>query len=73
VREDGERERLRETFDRTAGRYHRARPDYPEALYNDLVTMAGLEPGDRLVEVGCATGKATLPLAAAVTRTGGPG
>jgi SAM-dependent methyltransferase len=63
VREDRERERLRETFDGTAGRYHRARPDYPEALFDDLVTMAGLEPGDRLVEVGCATGKATLPLA----------
>jgi SAM-dependent methyltransferase len=27
------------------------------------VRLAGLSPGDRLLEVGCATGKATLPLA----------
>jgi len=63
VRSDEERERLRETFDQTAERYHRARPDYPEALYDDLVVLAELRPGDRLLEVGCATGKATLPLA----------
>jgi SAM-dependent methyltransferase len=63
VRSDAERERLRETFDQAAGIYHRVRPDYPEALYDDLIALAGLAPGDRLLEVGCATGKATLPLA----------
>jgi SAM-dependent methyltransferase len=63
VRSDAERERLRETFDQTAETYHRVRPDYPKALYDDLVTLSGLAQGDRLVEVGCATGKATLPLA----------
>ena len=41
----------------------RLRPDYPEALFDDLVALAGLTPGDRLIEVGCATGKATRPLA----------
>jgi SAM-dependent methyltransferase len=63
VRSDAERERLRETFDQTAEAYHRVRPDYPEALFDDLIAAAGLAPGDRLLEVGCATGKATLPLA----------
>jgi SAM-dependent methyltransferase len=63
VRSDAERERLRETFDQTAETYHRVRPDYPEALFDDLTVLAGLAPGDRLLEVGCATGKATLPLA----------
>jgi len=63
VRSDAERERLRETFDHAAGIYHRVRPDYPEALFDDLIVLAGLAPGDRLLEVGCATGKATLPLA----------
>jgi SAM-dependent methyltransferase len=63
VRPDDERERLRATFDRAAEIYDRARPDYPEALYDDLIALAGLEPGDRLLEVGCATGKATRPLA----------
>jgi SAM-dependent methyltransferase len=63
VRSDAERERLRETFDQTAEIYHRVRPDYPEALFDDLIALAQLAPGDRLLEVGCATGKATLPLA----------
>jgi SAM-dependent methyltransferase len=57
------RERLRLTFESAAGRYHAARPDYPDALYNELITLAGLRPGDRLLEIGCATGKATIPLA----------
>ena len=63
VHGDDERERLRATFDQTAGIYHRVRPDYPDALFEDLIALAGLRPGDRLLEVGCATGKATLPLA----------
>jgi SAM-dependent methyltransferase len=60
---DGDRERLGTTFDRAAGFYQRARPDYPGELFDDLTTVAGLAQGDRLLEAGCATGKATLPLA----------
>lgn len=60
---DSDRERLRETFNRAAGRYQRARPDYPAELFDDLIRAGRLGPGDRLLEVGCATGKATLPLA----------
>ncbi len=60
---DDDRERLRQTFNQAAGSYHRARPDYPSELFDDLITVTGLAPGDRLLEVGCATGKATLPLA----------
>ncbi len=59
----GDRGQLRMTFDSAADLYQRARPDYPEALYDALVEVAGLSAGDRLMEVGCATGKATLPLA----------
>ena len=59
----GDRERLGATFDRAAGSYQRARPDYPGELFDDLITVTGLVAGDRLLEVGCATGKATLPLA----------
>jgi len=58
-----ERDRLRATFDSAAQLYQQARPDYPEDLYDELVRLASLRPGDRLLEVGCATGKATVPLA----------
>jgi SAM-dependent methyltransferase len=58
-----DREALRATFDSVAGRYDRARPEYPDALFDTLVRQTGLRPGDRVLEVGCATGKATRPLA----------
>ncbi|RHA43893.1 class I SAM-dependent methyltransferase [Cellulomonas rhizosphaerae] len=60
---DAERLRLAATFDRAAAAYRRARPGYPAQLFDDLVRLAGLEPGAHLLEVGCATGTATLPLA----------
>jgi SAM-dependent methyltransferase len=52
------------TFNAAAKLYHRARPDYPAALFDELVRQAGLTPDAELVEVGCATGKASIPLAA---------
>ncbi len=58
-----ERERLAATFEEAADLYHRARPDYPEELFDHLLEVTGLPPGARVLEVGCATGKATLPLA----------
>jgi SAM-dependent methyltransferase len=59
-----EREQLRQTFDAAAADYQEARPEYPAALYETLITLTGIRPGaDRLCEVGSASGKATLPLA----------
>jgi SAM-dependent methyltransferase len=63
VAADANRERLAATFDRAADLYNRARPDYPDELYDDLVAVTKLSPGADLLEVGSATGKATLPLA----------
>ena len=60
---DAERERLRQTFDRASDLYHRARPAYPTELIDRLLRVTGLGAGARVLEIGCATGKATLPLA----------
>lgn len=58
-----ERLRLAASFDQASRSYHGARPDYPQALYDRLLSVTGLRPGDRLLEIGPATGKATVPLA----------
>jgi SAM-dependent methyltransferase len=50
---------LRATFDGVAELYDRARPTYPPELFDDLA----LAPGSRVVEIGCGTGQATVPLA----------
>ena len=57
------RGRLRSTFDRAAHLYDEVRPGYPEELFEDVVSLSGVPPGGRMIEVGCGTGQATLPLA----------
>jgi SAM-dependent methyltransferase len=61
--EDAQRHRLRATFDTAAEGYEGARPKAPAQVFDDLVELARLEPGARLLEIGCGTGQATLPLA----------
>jgi SAM-dependent methyltransferase len=56
------REPLRRTFDSAAELYEAARPSYPSELFDDLVELTRLEAGARLLEIGCATGKATRSL-----------
>jgi SAM-dependent methyltransferase len=58
-----DRERFRTTFDSAARSYHEARPDYPDALYDQLIQLTGITPDDPVLEIGAGTGKATLPLA----------
>lgn len=54
---------LRNSFDAVASLYDEARPGYPVALYDDLVTLSGVREGGRVLEVGCGPGTATVELA----------
>ena len=50
-------------FDELAEDYDRTRPVCPPAMFDDLVALTGLSAGDRVLEIGCGTGQATVPLA----------
>lgn len=49
--------------DQVAQLYDRARPGYPAALFDDIIDYAALASDARILEIGCGTGQATLPLA----------
>jgi len=54
---------LRTSFDQVAELYDEARPGYPEQLIEDVVSLSGIPPGGRILEIGCGSGQATLPFA----------
>jgi SAM-dependent methyltransferase len=54
---------LRTTFEGVPELYDRARPTYPDEIFDDLVALGQLPNRARLVEIGCGTGQATLELA----------
>lgn len=59
--DDKTRLELGATFDGVADGYD-ARPPYPTEIYTLLVERCGLGPGTRVLEIGPATGLATMPL-----------
>jgi SAM-dependent methyltransferase len=61
--ETSERESCRATFDEDAEAYDRTRPVAPAHVFDELVALAGLEPGASVVEIGPGTGQATRQLA----------
>ena len=61
--DDPRRHGLRAGFDLAAEDYQRTRPVCPPQLFDDLIDRAGLGPGDKVIEIGCGTGQATVPLA----------
>ena len=60
---DGERER-RMVFGEVADLYERVRPGYPAELIRDVLAYGSVVRGDRVLEVGAGTGKATRLFAA---------
>lgn len=53
----------RATFDGVAALYDAVRPGYPAELYDDIRALSGVPDGGDILEIGCGTGQATLPLA----------
>ena len=51
-------------FGQVAELYDASRPSYPPAVVEELLRRAGARTGDRVLEVGAGTGKATLLFAA---------
>jgi SAM-dependent methyltransferase len=52
-------------FDEVAVQYDRSRPGYPRELVEEACALAGLGPGDLVLEVGCGSGQLTRDLLAA--------
>jgi SAM-dependent methyltransferase len=63
MEDDQRRHSLRAGFDQAAEDYDSTRPVCPPQVFDDLVRLGGLAPGDRVIEIGCGTGQATVPLA----------
>jgi len=51
-------------FNEVAGEYDRHRPTYPDALINQACELAGIGPGDPVLQIGCGTGQLTRSLLA---------
>lgn len=63
VPDGGSRRGLRGGFDADARAFDRTRPVCPDTMFDDLLRVTGLGRGDRVIEIGCGTGQATVPLA----------
>jgi SAM-dependent methyltransferase len=55
--------RRRTSFDRIATLYDRYRPGYPNAVFEDAISFSQIPAQGRILEIGCGTGKATMPFA----------
>jgi ubiquinone/menaquinone biosynthesis C-methylase UbiE len=53
----------RDSFDSVAGAYDRGRPSYPDRLVEDLVSLADIREGSKVLEIGPGTGQLSVRLA----------
>jgi SAM-dependent methyltransferase len=58
-----ESDTLSRQFDEAAQLYDAVRPRYPEAIVEQSIAFAALPAHGRVFEVGCGTGRMTLPFA----------
>jgi len=60
---DVDRDWRKRSFDAVAKQYDAARPTYPAAVFDDLLSLSRIPAAGRILEMGCGPGIATLPLA----------
>ncbi len=58
-----DREARKVTFNEIAELYDRARPSYPDIIFDDLFSITNLGLGADVLEIGCGTGQASVSLA----------
>src|SRR5260370_41544507 len=58
-----ESRRRRESFDSVADYYNVYRSPYPQQVVDTVIAVSHLHTGSRVLEIGCATGQLSLPLA----------
>jgi SAM-dependent methyltransferase len=51
------------TFEQVADLYEELRSDYPQELVDDVVSLSGIAPEGRILEIGCGPGNATVAFA----------
>ena len=54
---------VRTTFDEVAELYNEVRPGYPKEAIEDIISISGIPPDGKILEVGCGTGQATIMFA----------
>jgi len=51
------------TFENVADIYDQVRTGYPQELIEDILSLSGIPPGGRILEIGCGPGNATISFA----------